>query len=361
MVEYLLEGATLGSSTDGKDFYVLQSLQDGSNCDNDYTDGFTSLNGVKEPTITGASQTTTTLISAVDWPPGTNPLCLRIQLMLQTQDDNDLLWHQVDFTFNVEATYDDGSANVVFNDGGGVGIGGNGPMEATEVVILNNGPIYPGVEPTFDIFFLDQGPFAYGAEIPILIEFHHPLDIFAYSVPEDKVVAVDPTTNQALMDPSGQPITLQSVTFEMTSTDYASGIQGIVTITLPLIIFQMPSISNVGISIPVVWTTKSSSTRRDRRTTNLRSNGWDALAENYSNSSSNNNNNTETTTPNDQEGDDSDSSQESWKKDAIVKLELLPYEQDSSKDATSGSNHRCHFLLIANFLVMSMSLLLWDT
>lgn len=371
VVAYLLDGGSLGSSKDSKDFYVVQSLQDGINCNNDYTDGFASLNGLTEPSITGTNKTTTNLLSIVDWPRGTHNLCLRIKLMLQMSDGNDLVWHQLDFLFSVDVTFDNGFTNVILGGDGGNSGGGSGlvgdlptPDDAADTVIMDDGPTYPGVDPTFDIYFMAQGPFPYGTEIPFLIEFHHPMDIFTYNIPVDKVLPMNTLTNQPLLDPStGKPIALRSAVFTMISTDHATGIKGMLTITLPLILFQMKSLSNVGISIPVEWASKS----RRRLGLGMMIHKEEArLLETRrkiqsSSSSTNNNDDTFSTSNNDNNDEGSDASNPatgSWRKKAMVKLELLPYEESTSGGA-GGSHYQCHPFHWILVLVMGWWLT-WD-
>jgi hypothetical protein len=234
------------------------------------------------------------------------------------------------------------------------------PEDAADTVIMDDGPTYPGVDPTFDIYFMAQGPFPYGTEIPFLIKFHHPMDIFTYNVPVDKVLVMNTLTNQPMLDPTtGQPIALRSAVFTMISTDHSAGIQGMLTITLPLILFQMKALSNVGISIPVEWASKSRrrrlglgripkeeearllETRRKIQSSNSNNNN------NNDDTFSTFNNNNDNDDNNNDEGSDSSSSSSnpttsgSWRKKAVVKLELLPYEESTSGGA-GGRNYQYH-------------------
>ncbi len=239
-----MDGSTLGASGDASDFYVLQSLQDGTDCDVAYTAGLTTLNAVTEPAITG-SQSTTTLVNIDDWPRGDNVLCLRMKLMLQMSDDNDVVWHQMDFKFTVTVNFADGSADVTYT-----GTGAAESMTFENDGLQTGSGSDTGIAPTFTTDVVG-GPFAYGQDIPITITFIHPLDVFTYSVDAANALPVDDSNNQ--LSDGANPITLRSSTFVMDSTDHNSGIQGTLSITLPLVIYQMTAIDSVRVLIPVSW------------------------------------------------------------------------------------------------------------
>ena len=256
----------LGASTSNDaDFYVLQSLQDFTDCDTAYSGGLTGLDGVAEPAVSGA-QSTTTLINTADWPPGDVTFCLRIQLMLQLTDGSDLLWHQMDFKFTVTVSNEGGNADVYFVENGGI---------AESLVFQQNGEqesdghsisIGDSTDPTFSTALAEPGPFGYGSSIPITINFVHPLDIFTYAVDTANVVPVD-SSNKQLVDGSGTPIQLRSSTFIMDSSNFATGIKGTLTISFPLILYQIPDITTVRIKIPVSWTNKTRRNLRSRIST----------------------------------------------------------------------------------------------
>lgn len=272
MVNYILDGAVLGASTgNNADFYVLQSLQDFTDCDTAYAGGLTGLDGITEPAIAEA-QTTTTLINTAEWPSGDSSFCLRIQLMLQLTDGSALLWHQVDFKFTVTVSTQGGNADVYYVENGGITESLLFQENGVQLSDGNSVALGSSVDPTFSTALAEPGPFAYGATIPITVNFVHPLDIFTYSVDTATVIPVD-SLNKQLMDGSGSPIPLRSVNFVMDSTNHATGIKGTLTLTFPLILYQIPEFSSIRIKIPVAWANK---TRR-----NLRSRMTTADAENY--------------------------------------------------------------------------------
>ncbi len=311
MVNYFLDGASLGVSTEENDFYVFQSLQDGTNCDKDYVGGVTSLNGASEPAINGhSSQSTTTLFNTADWPKGTNLICLRLKLMLQMSDDNDLVWQLLDFKFDVFVNFEDGSNDITHGENDNE-VAESLPIDNNDVVVDKTGHSDTGGAPTISISFPEEA-FPYGTEIPFTIEFHHSLDIFTYNVLEEYVIPIDESSRH-LKDNLDRNITLRSSKFAMVSTDHSTGIQGILTITLPLILYQMTSLSTVRILVPVAWTNKA-------RRNNMR-----AL------------------TPVKEEivvaGGYSSSGQISGIVDGIVRLELLPYvDHDNSGSAITRFN-----------------------
>ncbi len=217
------------------------------------------MDGATEPTVAD-SQSTTTLVNTADWTTGDVKFCLRIKLMLQLTDGTDLLWHQMDFKFTVTVGIEGGTADVYFVENGGV---------AESLIFQENGvetsdghsiTVGDAVAPTFATSLAVVGPFGYGDDIPITITFNHPLDIFTYSVDAENVVPVD-ELNAQLMS-GGDPIPLRSSSFVMDSINHATGITGTLTMTFPLVLYQLPSTSSVRIKIPVSWTGK---TRRHLR------------------------------------------------------------------------------------------------
>lgn len=270
VVNYILDGAVLGASTStDADFYVLQSLQDFADCNTDYAGGLTGLDGVTEPAISGA-QTTTTLVNTAEWPTGDTNFCLRLKLMLQLTDGSDLLWHQVDFKFTVTVSSPGGNADVYFVENGGIS---ESLIFQENSVQLSDGHsigIGDSIDPTFSTALAEPGPFGYGATIPITINFVHPLDILTYAVNTTHVIPVD-DLNKQLVDGSGNPISLRSATFVMDSINFATGIKGTLTITFPLILYQMPSVTSVRIKIPVSWTSKTRRNLRSRMTVDTES------------------------------------------------------------------------------------------
>ena len=243
-----MEDATLGSSSGGTDFYVLQSLQDGTDCNVAYGAGAVSISG-NEPTISG-SQSTSTLTSLIDWPRGDNLFCLRMQLMLQMEDGADIVWHQMDFKFTVTVSFADGSTTVTYS---GTGATESGTFEADGVQTGTGADT--GLAPTFTTD-LQGGPFAYGDDIPIEINFVHPLDVFTFNVAATQAIPVDEFGVQ-LKDTGGALIALRTASFTMTSTNHATGIKGTLTITLPLVMYQIAAISVARVSVPVSWTNKA--------------------------------------------------------------------------------------------------------
>ena len=250
-VNYILDGSTLGPSTDDtKDFYVLQSLQggaDGTDCSTPSAATFTSLNSVTEPAITGAAQTTTTLVNTADWPRGDNKFCLRVKLMLQMSDDNDQVWQQMDFQITVTVSFQDGSADVTYS-GNSVAASttynsaGSGTGTGTDV----------GVAPTFTTSVTGTS-FAYGQDIPINVGFVHPLNVFTYTVDTSGVIPVTDTSGTPLQI-GGSDVALRSKTFSPNfSFTGAGGTIGTLHITLPLSVYQDATIANVKILVPVSW------------------------------------------------------------------------------------------------------------
>lgn len=250
-VNYVMDGSILGISADNtNDFYVLQSLQggaDGTDCSAPYGPTFTSLNGATEPTITGLEETTTTLVNTADWPRGANNFCLRMRLMLQMSDDNDQLWHQMDFKITVTVSFTDGSATVTY-DGNSVAedmtfdSAGSQTGSGTDV----------GVAPEFTTSVVGTS-FAYGEDIPIQVGFIHPLDVFTYAVDIAGVIPVTDTSGTQLqIDGSNVAVRTKIFTPNFAFTG-AGGTIGTVTITLPLSVYQDTTISNVKVLIPVSW------------------------------------------------------------------------------------------------------------
>lgn len=303
-----MDGALLGLSTDDNDdFYVLQSLQDGTDCDKEYSGGVTSLNGVMEPFINGPTQSTTTFVNTADWPRGDNLLCLRLKLMLQMSDGNDKLWHQMDFKFVVNVTFEDGSAVIVHGENGNEVVE-TFPVDNVGVAIEGSGHESTGMGPTF-VMSIPEGPFIYGDEIPVTIEFQHPLDIFTYDVLEESIVPVD-DSNTPLKDSLGNEITLTGSKFEMVSIDHTAGITGILTIRLPLAVYQMTSISNVRVIVPVVWANKANRHKNLRALPPTVVTGQEVII-----------------------GGDSDEMMMNGVVDEVIELELLPYVEENSAGA----------------------------
>jgi hypothetical protein len=191
--------------------------------------------------------------------------CLRLKLMLQLTDGSDLLWHQMDYKFTVTVSSQGGNADVYYVDNGGIAESLVFQEDGSELSDGHQVALGGAVDPTFSTALASQGPFGYGASIPITITFTHPLDIFTYSVDTANVVPVD-STNKQLVDGSGNPIPLRSANFVMDSTNFATGIKGTLTITFPLILYQMPDVTSVRIKVPVSWTSK---TRRNLRSSRV--------------------------------------------------------------------------------------------
>ena len=250
-MNYILDGATLGAASDNtKDFYVVQSLQGGStgnDCENPYEGTFTGLDGFTEPSISGAAESTTTLVNSADWPRGANTFCLRMQLMLQMSDDTDQLWHQMDFVITVTVSFDDGSASVTY-DGNSVAedmtfeSAGSGTGSGSDV----------GVAPVFTTNVVGTS-FAYGEAIPIEVGFVHPLNVFTYNVNVAGIIPVTDTVGTQLKI-DGSNVALRTKSFAPNfSFGTGGGSIGTVTITLPLSVYQDATISNVKVLIPVSW------------------------------------------------------------------------------------------------------------
>ena len=251
-VDYVLDGSTLGVSTDNtKDFYVLQSLQggaDGTDCSTAYLPTFTGLNALTEPAITGAAQTTTTLVNTADWPRGANKFCLRMKLMLQMSNNIDQLWHQVDFQVTVTVSFENGAASVTY-DGTAVAedmtfeTAGSGTGVGTDI----------GVAPEFTTTVVGGTSFAYGEDIPIAVAFVHPLNVFTYTVDVAGIIPVTDTAGTPLQI-DGSNVAMRTKTFTPNfAFTTAGGTIGTVTVTLPLSVYQDTTISSVKVKIPVTW------------------------------------------------------------------------------------------------------------
>mmetsp|Transcript_19205 Transcript_19205/g.55091 ORF Transcript_19205/g.55091 Transcript_19205/m.55091 type:complete len:377 (+) Transcript_19205:326-1456(+) len=259
-VNYVLDGSSLGPSTDNtKDFYVLQHLNGGAtgeDCTTALAATFTGLNGATEPAISGASQTTTTLVNTADWPRGDNKFCLRMQLMLQMSDGNDQLWHQVDFVVTVTVSFADGSTAVTYDgtsvgedmtfesDGSGTGTGAD-----------------TGVAPTFTTAIVGTS-FAYGDSIPIEVGFEHPLNVFTYTVDAAGVIPVSDPVAGTPLTIGGNAVVLKDKVFTP-GFNFATGAIGTLTFTLPLSVYKDTTISSVMVRIPVSWVNNA---RRNLRT-----------------------------------------------------------------------------------------------
>jgi hypothetical protein len=250
VVNYILDGSTLGASTDNNDFYVLQSLQggaDGTDCSSPFGPTYTSLGGATEPAITAADATTTTLVNAADWPRGDNKFCLRMQLMLQMSDGNDQLWHQMDFQITVTVSFADGSTSVTY-DGNAVAE----DMTFNSAGSQTGAGSDVGVAPTFTTS-VGGTSFAYGQDIPITVGFVHPLNVFTYTVDTANVIPVSDLQGTQLQI-NGQNVALRSKSFANGFTfSNGAGTIGVLTVTLPLSVYQDTAISSVMIKIPVSW------------------------------------------------------------------------------------------------------------
>ena len=234
--------ATFGPAASGNNFYVKQSLQ-GADCSSadtrDYLTAFTD----KEPTTYGASSTVTTLArGAVPFPVGDTAFCLRVQLMLDMIDVADQVWQQVDFQFTVTAVYPDGSATAQYSATENFGEA-NAQLTGGSA---SHTTITPEITAT-----LVGGPFHYGEDIPIVVGFQHPLNVFGYTL----------TTADVFLSPtdSSNHLTLNShevmpiIGSWVPNFNFGTETIGTLTVRLPLIIYQSDAVHSVKVNIPISW------------------------------------------------------------------------------------------------------------